>query len=213
MAPVLPSRQQPQTKEGATQAQEQAPETQRTVVQQGSPRGEPESYPLSPEKTGLINVGREDEPVYVRKNRMSDEEIQNFSEAHSSTPDGKKLIKVNLHNINHDLIQIAEHIGLPVELTSKLSESFSDSDDTKIACFVYTSFIFGQLNKAEEDDIALVPNLVLNVVEEIFDRSSVVWLEKVFELMSRRTEFSKVMEEIYKTTMGSDIDIWGYLFV
>ena len=76
MAQVLPSRQQPQTEEGATQAQEQAPEMQRTVVQQGSPRGEPETYPLSPEKTGLINVGREDEPVYVRKNRRSDEEIQ-----------------------------------------------------------------------------------------------------------------------------------------
>ena len=209
MAPVLPQRQQPQTEEGRVQAQEQEPDTRRTVEQQGtpprgSPKGsEPEQFELSPEKKGLINIGSVVEPVYVRKNRMSTEDIKNFSEAHSSSDVGKKLINANLRNINHDLYQIAAHINLPVELTSKLSESFPDSDDTKIACFVYTSFLFGQLNQAEEDDVALVPNLVLNVVEHIFDGNTVAWLEKVLELMSTRVSFSEVMEEIYETVMGS----------
>jgi hypothetical protein len=75
LTPVLPSRQIPQSEEGRTQAQEQPPETQRTVVQQepGSPPSvnptgvEPEHFELSPEKTGLINVGSLEDPIYVYK--------------------------------------------------------------------------------------------------------------------------------------------------
>ena len=63
------------------------------------------------------------------------------------------MIRDNLKDINHDLTQIATNINLPIKLTSKLSEEFLDTDDTKIACFVYMSFLYTQLNNAEEDEI------------------------------------------------------------
>jgi hypothetical protein len=66
------------------------------------------------------------------------------------------MIKYNLKGIKHDLTQIATKINLPIELTSKLSERFPDTDETKIACSVYLAFLFTQLNEAEDDDIKSV---------------------------------------------------------
>jgi hypothetical protein len=203
------------------QAQEQPPETQRTVVLQepGSPpRGSPtstaaENFELSPEKTGLINVGSESEPVYVYHDHLKAEQIQDLSDTHGLNAKGKKMIKDDLENLKHDLTEIASHINLPIELTSKLSEQFPDSDDTRIACFVYMSFLFTQLNIAEEDEIKSLEALVIDVSEYIFPVMAVEWTEKVFEFMTRRGEFSQnVMEEIYKKVMGSEMDI-GAIFM
>jgi hypothetical protein len=80
MAPVQPQRQHPQTEEGRVQAEEQEPDTRRTVEQQGtpprgSPRTETERFELTEEKTGLINVGSIDDPIYVKHNQLTTEEI------------------------------------------------------------------------------------------------------------------------------------------
>jgi hypothetical protein len=218
MAPVQPQRQHPQTEEGRVQAEEQEPDTRRTVEQQGtpprgSPRSEPQNFDLTTEKKGLINVGNEDEPIYVKHNQLTKEEINEFSEKYGLNEKGRKMIKDNLGSVSHDLIQIATKINLPIELTSKLSEHFPDTDDTKTACFVYMSFLVAQLNKAEEDEIKSLEALVIEVSEVIFTKESIDWTEKVFELMTRRKEFSvDVVEVIYKKVMGSDMDI-GAIFM
>ena len=219
MAPVQPQRQHPQTEEGRVQAEEQEPDTRRTVEQQGtpprgSPRSEPQNFDLTGEKTGLINVGRPDEPVYVKLNQMSAEEITEFADKYGLNEVGKKMIKDNLRSINHDLTQIATNINLPIELTSKLSEQFPDTDDTKIACSVYMAFLFTQLANADkdEDKIKSLEALVIEVSEGIFAKDAIDWTEKAFELMMRRKELSDVMEEIYKRIMGGTMHI-GAIFM
>ena len=92
------------------------------------------------------------------------------------------MIKDKLGSVNHDLIQIATNINLPIELTSELSGHFPDTDDTKTACFVYMSFLFTQLNQSEEDEIKSLEALVIEVSEGIFTKESIDWTEKVSNL-------------------------------
>ena len=91
--------------------------------------------------------------------------------------------------MGHDLTQIATRINLPIELTSKLTEQFPDTSETDIACFVYMSFLYTRLNKAEEDEIKSLEALVIGVSEYIFPEVAIEWTEKVFNFMTRRSEF------------------------
>jgi hypothetical protein len=98
MAPVQPSRQYPQTEEGRVQRQEQEPDTRRTVVEQGTPpQGSPKSvatehFELSPEKTGLQNVGLSSQQVHVKHVEIPDEKIIDFANAHAVDATGNGFI-------------------------------------------------------------------------------------------------------------------------
>jgi hypothetical protein len=212
MAPVQPQRQHPQTEEENVQAQEQEPETRRTVVQQeGTPRrnptGEPERFEMSPDRSKLINIGHGDDPVYVKKFNLNEEEIGDFLDVHAVDATGKKAIKRSLRDVNPDLLLIAGRIRLPPQLTSSVKEKFPDTDETNIACLVYMSYLFSQLNEHDEESIVSLELLVINVAKLIFEKDAIVWAEKVFELMSRRLDFSAVVEEIYQVIIGSKMDI------
>lgn len=122
------------------------------------------------------------------------------------------MFRDNLKDINHDLIQIATNINLPIGRTSNLSEQFPDTGDTKTACLVYMSSLFAQLNKSEEGEMKSVKALVIEVSEGIFTKESIDWTEKVFTKMTRSVDFSRdVVDVIYQKVMGSDMDIGAIL--
>jgi hypothetical protein len=110
-----PSRQQLRSEEGALQGQEQAPDTRRAAFPQGSPQGSAttEHYDLSPEKVGLINIGEDDDPVFVKHEEIPDEKIIEFVHEQAENKAGEDLIMDVLTKVKKELRYIVQNSGLP----------------------------------------------------------------------------------------------------
>ena len=83
----------------------------------------------------------------------------------------KKAIIQHLKQSRSDLNQIAYHIRQPEDVIRALSDNFPGYDTTKLACFLYASFIFKYMNR-DYDDIKDVDALVRDVLEYILVRGN-----------------------------------------
>jgi hypothetical protein len=208
---IAPQRQQLQSEEGDIQAQEQGLDTRRAVVSQGSLQGSPqgsntEHFELSPEKAGQKNIGTDDDPIFVKHDHVPDEKIVDFYNEHAANETGKKAIIQHLKQSKSDLRHIAFHIKQPEDVKRDVSVNFSEYDSTKIACFLYASFIFKYMNR-DYDDIKDVDALVRDVLEYLFSKEHIDWLKNVFSIMSGSIDKSEIMEKIFKRMWNDEIDM------